>query len=135
MIGPVPPALEGRRPKRLGRASPPHMVIAEVPQPRAVQDKVIEILEPEVWLLVTAEGNQAPFTLGCLLPLLVEQDDVAATRQLLLPPEVRRPQEEQDEAEDRRLHEEKGALRLVMAAIVGRLVGATPARADDVTDI
>lgn len=135
MVGPVSPTLKGGRPKGLGRTPSPNVVIAEVPQARAVQDKVIEILGPQVRLLVATEGDQASFALGRLLPVLVEQDDVPATRRLLLPPEVRRPQEGQDEAEDGRLHEEEGALRVVVAAIVGGLVGATPTRTDDVTNI
>lgn len=46
-----------------------------------------------------------------------------------------RPQEGQDEAEDARVHDQPCAIRLVVPAGLGRLVGAAPACTDDVTDV
>lgn len=132
---PVAAALEGIGAARVGRAPPADVLVAQVPQARALQDEQLEELGGQVAPLVAQEGDQPSLAPGGLLPALALQDDAPAARPVRVPAELLRAQEGEDEAEDARLHDQPRALRLLVATGVGGLVGAAPASADDVADV
>lgn len=110
MISPVATTTQRKRPTSVTRASSTYVVITEVPQPRAIQHKKLKELRLKLISLTTTEGNPEAFTRGRLLPLLIRAYDVPPTRRVLLPTEMRRPQEGQDESQNGRVHDQPRAI-------------------------
>lgn len=86
-------------------------------------------------LLVAAQGNQPPLALGRRIPTLVGRADAAFLGHVRVLTQVQRPFEGEDETEDGGVHDQLGAFRLFMAAVISRVIGTTPPSTNDVADV